>query len=79
MDCPSSDEARYRAPPLCDQDSEDQMFKYMGRFSLSLPLVLALAVGACRDSGDDQLAMDTSLNRDLELANIDTHGSAHAD
>jgi hypothetical protein len=48
------------------------MFKYTGRFALSLPLVLALAVGACRDSGDDQLAMDTSLNRDLELANIDT-------
>ncbi|HUF65401.1 MAG TPA: hypothetical protein VMM17_05435 [Gemmatimonadaceae bacterium] len=48
------------------------MVKYMGRLSLSLPLVLALAVGACRDSGDDQLAMDTSLNRDLELANLDT-------
>ena len=43
------------------------------RFALPLSLVFALAIGACQDNDDDNpLAQDTTLNRDLELANRDT-------
>jgi hypothetical protein len=49
------------------------MSKYTNRLSASLALVVALAAGACGDSKpDDTLAQDTSLARDLEMANQDT-------
>jgi hypothetical protein len=49
------------------------MFRYTRRLALSLTILLAFSVGACRGTGDDdQLAQDTALNRDLELANRDT-------
>ena len=48
------------------------MSKYTRWAVTPLALVTILAVGACRDRGDD-LASDTAaLNRDLELANRDT-------
>lgn len=37
-----------------------------------LALSLALVTGACQDRGDDALAEDSALSRDLELANADT-------
>jgi hypothetical protein len=47
-----------------------QMSKYT---RLIAALSLAFAAAACGDNGsDDTLAMDTTLNRDLELANVDT-------
>jgi anti-sigma factor RsiW len=49
------------------------MFRYSRRLALSLSLLLVVSVAACRDAGDrDQLAQDTALNRDLQLANRDT-------
>lgn len=48
------------------------MFQYTGRWALSLPLVIALTAAACGDRGGDDLALDTMLNRDLELATRDT-------
>jgi len=47
------------------------MFQYIPR--LTAVLSLALMVAACGDSKqDDTLAQDTSLNRDIQLANRDT-------
>ncbi len=46
------------------------MFQYIPR--LILPLSLALMVAACGDAKDDTLAQDTSLNRDIQLANRDS-------
>lgn len=46
------------------------MFQYIPR--LILPLSLALVVAACGDNKDDTLAQDTSLNRDILLANRDS-------
>ncbi|MEX2109768.1 MAG: hypothetical protein WD802_04130 [Gemmatimonadaceae bacterium] len=46
------------------------MFQYIPR--LIVPLSLALMVGACGDAKDDTLAEDTSLNRDIQLANRDS-------
>ncbi|HLA14470.1 MAG TPA: hypothetical protein VJZ25_05545 [Gemmatimonadaceae bacterium] len=47
------------------------MLQYIPR--LTAALSLALVVAACGDSKpDDTLAQDTSLNRDIELANRDT-------
>lgn len=49
------------------------MFRYTRRLALSLTVLLAFSAGACRDAGDeDQLAQDTALNRDLQLAGRDT-------
>jgi len=48
------------------------MSKYTNRFSASLVLTLALIAGACSDKKADTLAEDTSLNRDLQMANQDT-------
>lgn len=48
------------------------MVQYIPRLSASLVLSLALVAGACADSKDDTLAQDTSLNRDIQLANRDT-------
>lgn len=45
------------------------MSKYIRLFAA---LSLAFAAAACGDSKDDTLALDTTLNRDLELANVDT-------
>lgn len=46
------------------------MLKYTRLFAA---LSLAVALGACGDKkGGDALATDTTLNRDLELANVDT-------
>lgn len=46
------------------------MLKYTRLFAA---LCVAMAVAACGDDRkDDTLAMDTTLNRDLELANVDT-------
>jgi hypothetical protein len=46
------------------------MFQYIPR--LIAPLSLALVFAACADTKDDTLAQDTSLNRDIQLANRDT-------
>jgi len=47
------------------------MFQYIPRFTAALSL--ALVVAACGDGKqDDTLAQDTSLNRDIQLANRDT-------
>ncbi len=49
------------------------MSKYISRWGVPLALVTALIGGACTDSkNDDALAQDTSLTRDLEMANQDT-------
>jgi hypothetical protein len=49
------------------------MTKYISRWSAPLMLVAALAAVACTDTKKtDTLAQDTSLNRDLQMANQDT-------
>ncbi|MEO8577990.1 MAG: hypothetical protein ABI556_14875 [Gemmatimonadales bacterium] len=49
------------------------MSKYIPRLSAALVLSLAVLAGACKDNkGNDSLAQDTSLNRDLQMANQDT-------
>ena len=48
------------------------MFQYIPRLNASLALALALSVGACTAKKDDTLASDTSLNKDIQLANRDT-------
>jgi len=48
------------------------MVQYIPRLSASLVLSLALVAGACTGTKDDTLAQDTSLNRDIQLANRDT-------
>lgn len=49
------------------------MSRYITRFSAPLALSLALVAGACNDSKtEDALAQDTSLARDLQMANQDT-------
>jgi hypothetical protein len=49
------------------------MVEYIRRVGAPLALGMALIAGACRDKANDQaLTQDTSLNRDLELANKDT-------
>lgn len=45
------------------------MLKYTRLFAA---LSLTLVVAACGDKSGDTLATDTTLNRDLELANVDT-------
>jgi hypothetical protein len=50
-----------------------QMSKYIARLGATLALSLALFAGACVDKGkNDTLAQDTSLTRDLQMANADT-------
>lgn len=46
------------------------MSKYISR--IAAPLALAIALFACADRKQDTLATDTSLNRDLQMANQDT-------
>ena len=50
------------------------MSKYISRWSVPLALSLALVAGACKDDepSGDTLAQDTTLNRDLQMANQDT-------
>jgi hypothetical protein len=49
------------------------MSKYIYRFAGSLALSFAVLTAACSDSNkSDTLAEDTSLNRDLQMANQDT-------
>lgn len=48
------------------------MSKYISRIAAPLALSLALIAGACVDKKQDTLATDTSLNRDLQMANQDT-------
>ena len=48
------------------------MSKYMYRLISPLALSAALIMGACVDKKADTLAEDTSLNRDLQMANQDT-------
>ena len=49
------------------------MSKYISRSRVSLVLAALLVAGACSDSKtDDTLAQDTSLARDLQMANQDT-------
>jgi len=49
------------------------MLQYIPRFGATLALSLAVIAGACADSKkDDTLAQDTSLNKDIQLANGDT-------
>ena len=48
------------------------MSKYISRFAAPLALAFALFAGACADKKEDALATDTSLNRDLQMANQDT-------
>lgn len=48
------------------------MSKYIARIAGPLALSAALFLGACVDKKSDTLAQDTSLNRDLQMANQDT-------
>lgn len=49
------------------------MSKYISRVAAPLALSLALLFSACSEKkSDDSLAQDTSLNRDLQMANQDT-------
>jgi hypothetical protein len=48
------------------------MFQYIPRLKASLVLSLVLVAGACSTKKDDTLAQDTSLNKDIQLANGDT-------
>ncbi|HKY96720.1 MAG TPA: hypothetical protein VJL35_02590 [Gemmatimonadaceae bacterium] len=48
------------------------MSKYIARIAGPLALSAALFLGACVDKKSDTLAEDTSLNRDLQMANQDT-------
>ena len=49
------------------------MLQYIPRLSASLALSLAVIAGACSaDKKDDTLAQDSSLNRDIQLANRDS-------
>ena len=48
------------------------MQKYISRFAGPLAISAALILGACSDKKGDALAEDTSLNRDLQMANQDT-------
>jgi hypothetical protein len=48
------------------------MFKYIYRGVAPLALSLAVTLAACSDKKSDTLAQDTSLNRDLQMANQDT-------
>lgn len=48
------------------------MFQYIRRLTTPAVIALALVGGACAKKDSDQLAQDTMLNRDLELANRDT-------
>ena len=48
------------------------MTKYISRYAIPLVLAFAFAAGACSDKKADTLAEDTSLNRDLQMANQDT-------
>jgi hypothetical protein len=49
------------------------MSKYIARIAAPLALSLALIASACSDKkSGDSLAQDTSLNRDLQMANQDT-------
>ena len=48
------------------------MSKYISRITAPLALSLALIAGACVEKKQDTLATDTSLNRDLQMANQDT-------
>ena len=48
------------------------MTQYIGRFATPLVLSFALVLGACGGDSGDSLAEDSSLARDLELANADS-------
>lgn len=49
------------------------MSKYINRWCAPLALAVALAAAACSDAKkDDTLAQDSSLNRDLQMANQDS-------
>ncbi len=48
------------------------MSKYISRIAGALALSFALFAGACSSDKKDTLAQDTSLNRDLQMANQDT-------
>ena len=48
------------------------MVQYIPRLKASLALSFALLAGACSGKKDDTLAQDTSLNKDIQLANRDT-------
>src|SRR6185503_3929208 len=50
----------------------NRMSKYIARIAGPLALSAALFLGACVDKKSDTLAQDTSLNRDLQMANQDT-------
>ncbi len=48
------------------------MTKYMTRATALLTLSVALLAAGCTEKKNDTLAQDTSLNRDIQLANADT-------
>lgn len=48
------------------------MTEYIGRFATPLALSMALVLGACGGDSNDSLAADSSLARDLALANSDS-------
>lgn len=48
------------------------MVQYIPRFGATLALSLAVVASACTAKKDDTLAQDTSLNKDIQLANRDT-------
>ena len=50
------------------------MNQYISRLNASLALAIVIAIAGCADTkkNSDTLAQDTSLNRDIQLANADT-------
>src|SRR5215211_3760831 len=50
----------------------NRMSKYIYRIAGTLALSATAVLGACSDKKSDTLAQDTSLNRDLQMANQDT-------
>jgi hypothetical protein len=49
-----------------------QVSKYISRIVAPLVLSLSVLAAGCKDNKQDTLAQDTSLNRDLQMANQDT-------
>jgi hypothetical protein len=51
---------------------EAEMSRTIARWTAPLALAIAVGLSACNDKKEDTLAQDTSLSRDLQMANADT-------